>query len=490
MRVLVGGFHHESDTFNPITTSKKDIRLRRGHELFSEEREDALSGIVKTLSMAGIEVIPSLHARAVPNGEWDRAYYTELKEEFLSCIKANLPLDGICLALHGSMRVRGIGEAEGDILESIREICPDTPLVSSLDMHATITKRMLDNADGFAGYKCAPHTDAFETGCLAASILLYMLKEGRKPYMAAYHIPFLIAGEQSETSVEPMKSLMAYVRESEKREGVLASSLLMGFPWADVYENGVTSLVVAEDKDNAEKAAFDIASLFWEKRNEFCFYNETHEAEDSLLHAKEYLKAGFTPVVLSDSGDNPTAGSSQDVTNFLKLILEDKELISLKPPLVYQAFYDPAFCKRAFSAGIGGFVSGPLGAAFDKKTSTPVQLEAAKVLALVSAWEGDGGSDLALIDINGVHVIVTSEHVGCYDPAMMRVLDIVPEELKVIVLKLGYLEPEIRAIAGKSILVLTDGSTNEIFTRLPYKKLKRPIFPLDGDETLSIEKLY
>ena len=69
------------------------------------------------------------------------------------------------------------------------------------------------------------------------------------------------------------------------------------------------------------------------------------------------------------------------------------------------------------------------------------------------------------------------------------VLGIIPEERKVIVVKLGYLEPEIRAIAKRSMMALTTGSTDELFHRLPYKKLKRPIYPLDGDFEAELMKL-
>ena len=86
---------------------------------------------------------------------------------------------------------------------------------------------------------------------------------------------------------------------------------------------------------------------------------------------------------------------------------------------------------------------------------------------------------MALLDVNGIDVVVTSKHVGCYDPDMMRALGVEPEQCKVIVVKLGYLEPEIRAIAKRSILVLTDGSTNEVFSRLKYKHLPRPMYPMD-----------
>ncbi|WP_428771193.1 M81 family metallopeptidase [Treponema sp. HNW] len=480
-RVLVGGMHHESDTFNPITTGENDIWVIRGKELIESKGQSSVCGAIATLKEAGYEVLPALIARAVPNGEWDKDYYLKLKAEFLQAVKDALPLDALCLSLHGSMRVRGIGEAEGDLLEDIRKICPDIPILSSLDMHATISDRMLRYVDGYVGYKCAPHTDTYETGVHAARMTIDTLEKGAKPVLEAVKIPFLIAGEQSETSVEPMKKLIAVLREVEKERGIMAASYLLGFPWADTADNGVTAMVVADgDRELARKKAKELAQLFWDTRSEFGFYNETRETADALKHTKLSIEEGVYPVVLSDSGDNPTAGSSQDVTNFLKEIMADSYLSSLNPPLCYQAFYDPALVEAAFKAGEGSIVEGTLGAAFDTVKSSPIAVKA-RVKKLCKAWPGAQNSDMALIDVQGIDVIVTSKHVGCYDPEMMRALGIEPEHCKAIVVKLGYLEPEIRAIAKRSMLVLTDGSTNEVFSRLEYKELPRPIYPLDKD---------
>lgn len=480
-RVLVGGMHHESDTFNPITTGIDDIWVLRGKALLEAKGQSSVCGAIATLKEAGYEVIPTLIARAVPNGEWDKDYYLSLKKEFLQAVKEALPLDALCLSLHGSMRVREIGEAEGDLLEAIREICPDIPILSSLDMHATISQRMLDYVDGYVGYKCAPHTDTYEIGVHAARMTIDTLEKGIRPVMSAVKIPFLIAGEQSETSVEPMKKLTATLREYEKQPHIMAASYLLGFPWADTADNGVTAMVVTDgDKTLATEKARELAQLFWDTRSEFCFYNETREPADALAHARSSVESGIYPVVLSDSGDNPTAGSSQDVTNFLKTILADSFLTSLNPPLCYQAFYDPALVTAAFKAGEGHMVEGTLGAAFDKEKSSPIPIKGT-VKKLCKSWPNAQNSDMALLEISGVDVVVTSKHVGCYDPEMMRALGVEPEQRKIIVVKLGYLEPEIRAIAKRSILVLTDGSTNEIFSRLKYKHLPSPMYPMDKD---------
>lgn len=486
-RVFVGGLHHESDTFNPITTSEKDIRVLRGQELLASRGTAAVNGIIETLTKAGYEIIPGLVARAVPNGEWDKTYALGLMDELLNMLRAALPVDAVCLSLHGSMRIRDFGESEGPLLKEVRRLCPDVPIVASLDMHATVTSDMLKYADALVGYKTAPHTDEYETGAHAAGIVIKSLEQGARPRMAAIRLPFLLAGEQSETSAQPMKDMISLLRECEKRPGILAASYLLGFPWADVAENGVAALAVSDNDDkSARDEALKLAHAFWDKRKDFRFAADALEIPEAIESAVSSIHDGAWPVVLSDSGDNPTAGSSQDVTSFLRAIIDDGRLTHLDPPLCYQGIYDPAFCEAAFRAGEGNKVSGPLGAAFDKKTSRPINMDGT-VIALHKAWEGAGHTDLALVRFSGVDIVVTSGHVGCYDPEMMRALGAEPRERKAIVVKLGYLEPEIRSIAKRSILVLSDGSTNEVFDRLPYRNLTRPIFPLDADAVCTFD---
>ncbi|MGD1818956.1 MAG: M81 family metallopeptidase [Pleomorphochaeta sp.] len=478
-RVLVGGLHHESDTFNPIVTSRGDIWVKRGEDLINQIGQDSCSGIIKTLLDQGYEVVPTLVARAVPNGEWDKEYYLELKNEFLDKLKAQKDLDALCLSLHGSMRVKGIGAAEGDLLEAIREIYPDILIVTSLDMHATITEKMIKYCDGFVGYKCAPHTDTFETGIHAAKIVIEALEKNIKPVMSAVHIPFLVAGEQSETSVEPMKSLINHLREEEKNNSdIFALSYLMGFPWADTKDNGVTALVVAKnDKKLADNKAMELAKIFWQRKDDFCFYNETRMPEDALVNALDSVNNDIYPVVISDSGDNPTAGSSSDVTNFLKLILSNDEITKLDPPLIYQSFYDKEVVDLFIEKEIGTTLDIKLGAKYDTVKSSSVEAPA-KLISKVKSFKDAENTNLLLLNINGVDVIVSDKHIGCYDPNIIRALGVEVEKRKMIVVKLGYLEPEIRSIAKRSLMALTTGSSDELF-RLPYKVLQRPIYPLD-----------
>jgi microcystin degradation protein MlrC len=480
-KILVAGIHHESNTFNPILTGKEDFSVQRGDELFSFLNDsDSVSGIVRTLQAAGYEVVPSLVARAVPNGVVQKQLYLDLKRELLQRAEASGPYDGIALSLHGSMRVEEIGEAEGDLLRDLRVLFPTLPITASLDMHATITDAMLDGLDAFTGYKQAPHTDCFETGEHAATMLIEILEKGTLPSIAWCKLPLLIAGEKSETSVEPMHELIDLLREYETRKEVMAASYLLGFPWADCRENGVSAVVVTRNgREQAGRLAEELADAFWQRREQFKFHTVTREEDEALALACQATTEVEGPVYLSDSGDNPTAGSSADCTGFLKKVLASSCLASLKKPVVYAGIYDPAATCACFAAGLGGKVDMSVGAAFDRKTSAPLPISG-KVRSLVSGWERFA-ADMAMVRVGHVDLILVSKHIGFITPDMFTALGCEAEDYSVVVVKLGYLTAYHKVRAKRSIMALSKGSSNELLESLPYKNLSRPIFPLDRE---------
>lgn len=149
------------------------------------------------------------------------------------------------------------------------------------------------------------------------------LEEGFKPYSAWVKVPILIAGEQSSTTVEPMKSMIDELRRTETQPGIMAASYLMGFPWADNEDSSCAVYVVADSQELADKEAIRLADEMWNRRHEFCFQTETYPEKEAIDVAFKAIQEGHeTPVYLSDSGDNPTAGSSSDCTGFLRLLME------------------------------------------------------------------------------------------------------------------------------------------------------------------------
>lgn len=482
-RVLVAGLQHESNSFNPIIAGEHDFQVIRGADVFNRFREnDPVSGVIKPLLDQGYEVVPTVFASAVPNGEVDYDFYMGVKAEILRIAREEKeagPIDAVTLALHGSMRVQGLGEAEGYLLEELRELFPDIPIFSSLDTHTTMTRRMHDNCDGFVAYKCAPHTDRYETGVHAARMTIAALEDGFTPCSAWVKIPILIAGEQSSSTVEPMVGLVQELRNTETRDGIMAASYLMGFPWADNEDSAVAAYVVADNQELADQEALRLAGLLWSKKDEFCFQTETYPEQEALDVAFEAVLGGAPlPVYLSDSGDNPTAGSSSDCTGFLRLLMEDDRTSALKSPVLYGGIYDPE-ATRACKGKVGQEITLTFGAKFDTVTTQPITATGT-VKAYIERWEKSSvPCDLALFSSCGVDIVLAEAHVGYALPVIFYDLGRKPEEADIVVCKLGYLTESHSAIAARSIMALSKGSTNEDLATLSYTKVPRPIFPLD-----------
>jgi len=490
MRILVGGMNHESNSLNPIITGEEDFVVYRGSEIVERGMLPGYSstGIITTLKEAGAEIIPAVLCRAVPNGIISADFYKKIKAEFIDrAIQARNAgiIDGVCLALHGSMKVQGLGCAEGDFCAAIREIFPDKPITAALDMHATITPQLLEAVDGFSAYKTAPHVDCAETGIQAARMLLKAIKENRAIHTAYKSVPMMVAGEKSETAAEPMASLIQECIKAEKEPGIEAVSLLMGFPWADDKHNAVSVLASfsGDVQEKAEKIANDLAVSFWKRRKEFAFRAEFYDTEEALTAAYAYVEKGEKPVFLSDSGDNPTAGAAGDATDLLEAILKTIDRADRLPtPFLYSGFFDAPAVEKCVKAGEGAELDITLGGNWDTVNGKKIPLRV-KVKKTHRNY-GSHKSDLALVSYRNLLISVTSKHIGFGDEELLLALGINPVDYCLVAVKLGYLEPCFRKIAKKAILATTRGCSNEVLENIPYRNVRRPIYPLDPDMEL------
>src|SRR5262249_42199148 len=103
-----------------------------------------IGGFLDVLEPAGVEVVPTVAANAVSSGPVPRAAFEHVRDALLDRLRAAGPVDGVLLALHGAMVLEDAADGEGELLAAVRKaIGPATPLVVSLDLHATITPRMV-----------------------------------------------------------------------------------------------------------------------------------------------------------------------------------------------------------------------------------------------------------------------------------------------------------------------------------------------------------
>ena len=489
MRIIVGGMSHESNTLNPIITGADDFIVFRGANMLKEGLHPyySITGIVNVLKAHGCDIVPTLVARAVPNGVVSSAFYRGIKTEFIAGVKEALkngPVDGVCLALHGSMKVEGLGCAEEDLTTALRELLPGIPFTAALDMHATITPRLLSCVDGFVGYKTAPHIDCAETGEQAARILIESLKTGKKPQTAYRRVPMIVAGEKSESDSQPMAALLDQCRHAETGNGIMAASLLLGFPWADEKHNCVSVLVTTlgdgETGKRGEAVAEKLAKEFWARRKDFAFRVEHYDSRGAIECAyKAVLNEEQSPVFVSDSGDNPTAGATGDATDLFEKIIDTIGTADKLPTrLLYSGFYDAKAVEDSIRAGVGAELDITIGGNWDTADGKKVPLRV-KVEGITENY-GSFNTNIAAVSYRNLLIVLTSKHIGFGDGNLLPALGIKAEEHCLVVVKLGYLEPCFRTIASRAILATSRGCSNEVLESIPYKNLARPLFPLDN----------
>lgn len=371
------------------------------------------------------------------------------------------------------MRIHDYGEAEGIILQELRKMFPTIPIFVALDMHASMSDLMMKHANGFVGYKTAPHIDCTETGVKAAELMIQALKHNQKMYPSTIRIPIIVAGEKSATDSAVMVKLMNELDKIEKSEGIVSASLLMGFPWSDNKDNCMSVHVISTlSKEHAQEKAQAFSQLVYNHRHDFVFVSEAYETKQAL----EYPKKGIKPVYISDSGDNPTAGASADNTTFLELLLDNCHIDILEKPLLYAGFYDPEAVESCIGHE-GKYIPLQFGAKFDSVGSKPID-NIVYLYKIIDnyVYNGNPSGSIELVSIINVYIILTQQHIGFTETRMFADLGLNPLDHPIIVSKLGNLTPSHKEIAKRSIFALTSGHTNQKIESINYQHIRRPRF--------------
>jgi microcystin degradation protein MlrC len=477
MRILTGTLMHETNTFNASPTKLEDFKVLQGHELFEHEfwrgNAESTGGIIETLQAEGADVVPTVHAVAMVSGIVEDEAYVKIKQMVMDAVRSAGQIDGICFCLHGSMYTRGVQDPEGDLMKAIRELVGERlPIVCALDMHATITEELLQSVNAFTVFRTAPHTDRYDCGVRAAELLLRIIRRGLDVVTVGARLPFLVCGENSMTTVLPMKDMIAEAYAVSRMKQTLNADYTLGFPWADTPHHGVWALVSGESLylNELREIALDMAEKLWEQRDEFRFSEESHELDSALDIALETKGT----VMLADTGDNPTAGASSNLT----IVLEKLHQRNIKHALV-AVIADADSYTACRSAGPGQSVELKLG------RRQPNTEESYRVQAHVRSVHDDidaaGHSkercNAAVVVIGEVDVIVTERRIAVYDPQFLQQLGVHVEDYRLIVVKSGYLSPAYRELGSRTLFALTPGQSNISLSRIVYEQAPRPIYP-------------
>jgi microcystin degradation protein MlrC len=453
MRIAIGGIHTECSTYSPVLMTTEDFRVLRGAELSGHE-------YFAFLGKHEAAVAPLLHARAVPGGPVERQTYETLKAEFLQRLASAEPFDAVYLAMHGAMKVEGIWDAEGDWISAVRAaVGPDRLIAVSYDLHGNVSQRIIDQIDVFAAYRTAPHIDTPETMEAAYAMLLRALVSGERPGVTWAPIPLLLPGERSSTEDEPARSLYRALPTLEGAS-VWRTDLMIGYVWADEPRATACAVVTGTDPVATRHAAEQIAADFWRARDDFRFGPVTGPLDEMLDLAKA---AQTCPVILADSGDNPTGGGVGDRADVLAALLARNW-----QDAIVAGITDRPSTDACFDAGHGSRLALRIGASLDP-ASLPVEVEA-EVLRLDP---GDGSADRqAVIRIGGVTVVLAARRRPYHNLADFARLGLDPARARLVVVKSGYLSPDLAPLANPNLMALTDGVVNQDIPRLT--NLHRP----------------
>jgi len=460
MRIAVGGIHTECSTYSPVLMNVDDFHVMRGDDLTADPYFRFLHDFDAT-------VAPLLHARAVPGGPLSAETYQTFKAEFLERLEAAKPFDAVYLAMHGAMHVDGMFDAEGDWISAVRAaVGPDMLIAVSYDLHGNVSQKIVDQVDIFAAYRTAPHIDVTETMAASYDMLIRAMKTGERPGVVRVPVPLLLPGERSSTEDEPGKSLYEDLPNHENSD-VWRTDLMIGYVWADEPRATACAVVTGTNRAAAESAGSAVATAFWNVRNEFRFGPTTGPLKEMLDIA---ATTTTSPVILADSGDNPTGGGVGDRGDVLAaLIARDWQ------DALIAGITDKPAVDVCFASSTGATVSLKIGASLD-----PAGGSVTADAQIITLHTGSTPAERqAVVKIGGITVALAAKRRPYHDIADFTLLGLDPKSVALLVVKSGYLSPELAPIANPNLMALSQGVVNQDIPSLTNQHRAKGTVPFD-----------
>ena len=480
-RVVIGMMMHETNTFSTVQTKLQDYNPLYGQAIIDYYRgtRSGPGGYIDVLEKEDIKMLPTIAAGATPAGPIVNRDYRHIVDTIVDGVRKEKP-DGVLLCLHGAMVAEGVPEAEGVLLEEVRGAAgPKTPIIVTLDLHGLISEKMISNCDAVYGYDTNPHIDMYERGVEAAEAMARTLRGEVMPVVAHRKLRMLPPTINQRTTEGPMVELLKEARRMEERPGVLNVCIFPAFPYADVQRAGSAVVAVTDgDKKLAQSLCDQLGEKMYGMRQQFLKpLTPIREAVRRAVEAPE------GPIVLADVADNPGGGSPGDGTEILR------ELMRVKARNVGVAIIkDPEAVAEAIKAGVKGTIKMPIGAKTDTFHGKPVKVEGTvrtitdgrfihKAMAI--GVPADVGRT-AVIDVNGIEIILTEKSHAPNDPEIYRRNGIEPTDKKILVLKSrGHFRAAYEPLSKEIIEVDAPGLTSPNLSWFKYTNIPRPIWPLD-----------
>lgn len=469
-RIAIGGFLHESHSFAPRPTTYADFMHPGGFPPF--QRADSLLDVLRGTSVASagaiavaesadVALVPLAWCFANPAGPIQDEAFERIAATICARLSAALdeaPLDGIYLDLHGAALVESFPDAESELLRRVRAIVgADLPLTISLDPHANLTARMVELADAAVPFRTYPHVDMKAAGGQAMRLLLRRI-ERRRPWARAFRaFDFWIPLGSQCTLLPPMRDIMAERAALAERTGVAELAFCFGFPYADFEGCGVACAAFADTEAEADAAADAFAAHVAARESDFI--QDTLPAAEAVAEAQQLSVGADRPIVLADTQDNPGGGGHGDTTGLLAELVRQ----GAKGALLC-LINDAESAAACHAAGEGATIALSLGGKSDGMPfacrARVVKLADGRFTLTGPMGAGNPGNlgPSALIDVDGVRVIVVSQKMQALDQAIIRHFGVEPSSCAILALKSSvHFRADFTPIAQQIIVAIAPG---------------------------------
>lgn len=468
MRIVIGSIQCEGNSLTPVKTKYEDFDYAKGEDMYKKIQ------VMDYFNSHNCEIIPTIYAHALPGGAVIKEDFLRLVNELTDAIPTS-DIDGIWLYLHGALYAEEIGSGDAYLIKKIREkVGNDIPISVALDFHADNTDEIVEMANCITGFRTAPHCDHKDTQIRAAKNLIYCIENNILPKPQISRANVVICGDAVQTAQEPLKSLMELADKMENEiPGMLSVQVFNGQPWMDEQYMGPNFVVThISDTDKAKECADILAQKFYEIRHDFKFEVETAEPEDAVIMAMNSDKQVF----ISDSGDNTTAGASGDnafMLNIVKRLGAENVLIA--------GICDSDAVSKCYDANLNDTLTLTVGGGLDKNSESSEICGRLIHRGDILSYTGGNEGPSATLDCGKFTVVITKNRAAMCRPDIFESINLDYKKFKAVIVKLGYLFPELASVAPRAILAFTPGSSCERLQDMNLKNIRRPMFPLEDN---------
>lgn len=430
MKILVGAFQCESNTFSAAKAERGDFYYLKG------EAANRRLFASRLFEEAGFEVVPLVYAVSLPSGCVTKACFDEIISDFRAEAAKHPDADGIYLYLHGAMVVEGGFSGEELTVRELRKTVGEAiPISLDLDFHANVSEGLVAQVQAISGYRTAPHTDYDESETRAANALMKILsaKSNTCPHFFRIKVQF---ADAAQTSVEPYVSILKMVRELDRDPHIVSANVFNGQPWVDAPFMGASVVVYSMASHEAVHAkAKAIADHFEAHKTDLAFGVPALAPEKTPDAARTMAK----PVFVSDSGDNTTAGAA-GTSDCLVKVFKGTGLRTL-----FTSLCDPAAVEKFADRAVGR----------------------GKILGFVGEEAGDG----IVVRDGNVDIVYSTVRTSFTMKEHFAAMNLDVKAYDVVIVKQGYLWPGAAELAASQIFCMTPGMATNDFLTLPFRRL-------------------